>query len=334
MLLDISHTTTYSYRPAVDRAQHVAYLRPHHTAQQELLDHHLDITPAPERVQHNTDAFGNSRMQWEHSQAHALLRIHAQMRVRTSDAITPLPSAQAMLSGVQMQSALLDARSALLERRRHPLRGAQLFCEASPFVPSLKDDGPFSRELMAYAQTSLAHQRPLAEGIVELMERLHKDFLYRPQSTDVNTPLHQVWEQRSGVCQDFAHLFLTLLRLQGLAARYVSGYILSSAQEKDPQIARAQDTAMRGADASHAWLEVCLGSAPEAPDTLLWLALDPTNCRSGLHTPGPEFVKLACGRDYGDVAPVSGQIFSNRPRGQETQPVAQELGVQVTVQAV
>ncbi len=334
MLLDISHTTTYSYHPAIDRAQHVAYLRPKDSAQQQLVAHRLDIHPAPERIQNNTDAFGNTRMQWEHSQAHAHLRIDAHMRVLTTDHISPVPDDQSLPSCVQMSSALLEARSALLQRRPHPLHMEQLFCEASPFVPNLSDEAAFSRELKTYAQSSLGRHRPLPEALIELMERLHADFRYHPQSTDVHTPLQQVWNQRSGVCQDFAHLFLTLLRLHGLAARYVSGYILSSEQGSDQSTSNSNNAPMRGADASHAWTEVCLGSAPDDPQALWWLALDPTNCRAGLHTPGPEFVKLACGRDYGDVAPVSGQIFSNRVRGQETPPIVQELAVQVVVKAV
>jgi transglutaminase-like putative cysteine protease len=333
MLLDISHITTYSYRPAIDRAQHVAYLRPSSTDQQQVLEHHLDISPAPEQVQHNQDAFGNTRIQWEHSRTHDHLRIHAQMKVRTKDHVVAPRDGPAKPTCEQMRQDLIAAKSALLLRRQHPLRDAHLFCDPSPFVPDLNDDTSFKRTLLAYAQPSFENH-PLPSALEELMQRLHHDFRYHPQSTTVQTTLQQVWQQRAGVCQDFAHLFLTLLRLQGFAARYVSGYILSSAPEIGTSSVPFQDWSMRGADASHAWVEVCIGSDPDDPESLTWAALDPTNCRAGLQTPGPEFVRLATGRDYGDVAPVSGQIFSNRIRGQDALPIVQDLCVQVDVRAV
>ena len=97
-------------------------------------------------------------------------------------------------------------------------------------------------------------------------------------------------EARRGVCQDFAHLAIGCLRAQGLAARYVSGYLRTIAPPDAPRLV--------GADASHAWLSLWCGD--EA-----WLDLDPTNPRA-LQS---DHVTLAWGRDYGDVSPVRGALF-------------------------
>jgi len=109
-------------------------------------------------------------------------------------------------------------------------------------------------------------------------------------------------QQRQGVCQDFAHILLGCLRTQGLAARYVSGYLLTEPPEGQPRLI--------GSDASHAWVSVYV---PEVQDDTLcthgqWFDLDPTNNRWGLNSPGVDYVTLALGRDFGDVSPVRGVI--------------------------
>ncbi|MFM8323811.1 MAG: transglutaminase-like domain-containing protein, partial [Pirellulaceae bacterium] len=112
-------------------------------------------------------------------------------------------------------------------------------------------------------------------------------FEYRPQSTDIDTPLIEVLQQRRGVCQDFAHVAIGCARIVGLAARYVSGYL----KTYPPKEARA----LIGADASHAWLSIHAGP-------LGWIDLDPTN-RTLV---GHEHVTLAWGRDFRDVTPING----------------------------
>jgi len=107
--------------------------------------------------------------------------------------------------------------------------------------------------------------------------------------------LAQVLLQKRGVCQDFAHLMAGVLRLHGLPARYVSGYLLTHAPEGG--------AAMQGADASHAWVQVwCPGTPGVGPDG--WLDLDPTNNV----VPGTGHIRVAVGRDFGDVTPLRGVI--------------------------
>jgi transglutaminase-like putative cysteine protease len=123
------------------------------------------------------------------------------------------------------------------------------------------------------------------------MTRIFHDFTFRPGFTTVSTPLTEVLRHRSGVCQDFAHLAIGCLRSLGLAARYVSGYI-----ETLPPPGQER---LQGADVSHAWFSVF------APG-LGWFDFDPTNNL----VPGAQHIITAWGRDFSDVTPLKGIIFS------------------------
>jgi transglutaminase-like putative cysteine protease len=148
-------------------------------------------------------------------------------------------------------------------------------------------------EFAAYAAESFPAGRPLTEALLNFTERIYKDFRFDSKATNVRTSPQQVLRQKSGVCQDFAHLQVACLRSLGLAARYVSGYLRTY-----PPPGRAR---LVGADASHAWVSVyCPGSG--------WLDVDPTNNV----IPSQGHVTLAWGRDYGDVSPVRGVILGGR----------------------
>jgi transglutaminase-like putative cysteine protease len=129
------------------------------------------------------------------------------------------------------------------------------------------------------------------------MARIHAEFSYRSASTEIDTPLAEVLATREGVCQDFAHLMIGALRSMGLAARYISGYLMTDSPELG-----ADSAPMLGADASHAWVSVWCPMADGAPAQ--WLKLDPTNNV----LPGIGHVRLAIGRDYSDVTPLRGVI--------------------------
>jgi transglutaminase-like putative cysteine protease len=124
----------------------------------------------------------------------------------------------------------------------------------------------------------------------ELTCRINREFAYDRDATTVATPVADVLRDRRGVCQDFAHLEIACLRALGLAARYVSGYILTTPPPGKPRLV--------GADASHAWLAVWLGEAG-------WVDVDPTNDQ----LPSDQHVTLAWGRDYGDVSPLHGVVL-------------------------
>jgi transglutaminase-like putative cysteine protease len=150
----------------------------------------------------------------------------------------------------------------------------------------------------------------VAEAALALMQRLHRDFAFETRSTDVDTPLAQAFLQRRGVCQDFAHLMIGALRMLGLPARYVSGYLVTQAPDGTAPLV--------GADASHAWVQVWCPGTPGVPAlgaSAGWLDLDPTNNL----VPAASHVRLATGRDFGDVTPLRGVI---RGGGQHTLDVA------------
>ncbi len=136
-----------------------------------------------------------------------------------------------------------------------------------------------------------------------LMGEMYARFAYSPRSTRVDSPIDEALETRKGVCQDFAHIFLSLVRPLGIPARYVSGYLF--------QPAGSQNRSTDGA--THAWVEVLL------PD-LGWVGLDPTNNLIA----NDRHIRVAIGRDYADVPPTRG-VF----KGVST--VRSELSVSVTV---
>ena len=138
-----------------------------------------------------------------------------------------------------------------------------------------------------YAALSLVPGRPVLEAILDLTNRVHTDFEYDNRATTVNTAVADVFRLRRGVCQDFAHLQISLLRSLGIPARYVSGYLRTVPPEGQPRLV--------GTDATHAWLSVYCGDDQ-------WLDVDPTNDRFC----STDHITLAIGRDYSDVPPLTG----------------------------
>jgi transglutaminase-like putative cysteine protease len=185
----------------------------------------------------------------------------------------------------------------LLARDRGPAAvEACQFVFDSPYVHA-------SPELTAYAAVSFDPGRPLLQAVLDLTGRIHTEFRYDPRATTLATPLQEVFANRRGVCQDFAHLQIACLRSQGLAARYISGYLCTMAPPGRERLV--------GADASHAWLSVyCPGHG--------WIDIDPTNNV----IPSDKHVLLAWGRDYDDVSPIKGVILGG---GQHTVKVAVDV---------
>lgn len=148
-----------------------------------------------------------------------------------------------------------------------------------------------SDALAAYGAESFRPGRPVVEAVEELTSRIYHDFAFRPGATRVTTTAEEVLANREGVCQDFAHLAIGCLRSLGLSARYVSGYL-----ETIPPPGKAR---IQGADVSHAWAS--LGVAGHG-----WVDFDPTNNQ----LVNDRYVVTAWGRDYADVPPLMGIIFT------------------------
>ena len=311
--LDILHDTGYGYASAVSLAHHLAHLQPLHDAHQQLLHFQLDIEPPPAQRRDSVDATGNAQCHFSLARPHTLLHVRAVSRVRVTPRFEALDA--------DRSPAWDDVARSLQYVARAPLQPAVEYALPSPYVPRLP-------ALRQYAAPLFPPRRPLAQAALALMHRLHADFRYDSRSTDIDTPLAQAFAQRRGVCQDFAHLMAGALRMLGLPARYVSGYLLTNAAEGAAPLV--------GADASHAWVQVWCPGTPGVPDSgpgAGWLDLDPTNDL----VPTSSHVRLAVGRDFGDVTPLRGVI---RGGGRHTlrvavttAEVAAELVARITVGA-
>jgi len=283
-LLEVEHVTRYRYAAPVDLAQHLAYLRPRDDALQQVQEFELRIDPVPMHQRSDPDLLGNHRSCFTVTVPHRELQVRTASRVRVRAA-------------PEFDPARTLAWEATRERLRYvagsPHEPASEFVFASPFVPLPTT----MAALQTLARPSFAAGRPVAEAAIDLMARIHADFRYCSASTGIDTPLAEVLVTRKGVCQDFAHLMIGALRALGLAARYVSGYLLTA-----PPATGARDAPMLGADASHAWVAVWCPMADASASH--WLELDPTN---GVR-PSTGHVRLAIGRDFGDVTPLRGVI--------------------------
>jgi transglutaminase-like putative cysteine protease len=280
-MLEVEHVTQYRYADTVDLAHHLAYLRPLENDVQSVQAFELGIDPTPQYERSDVDWAGNWRNSFTVTVPHRELRVRSASRVRVAPA--EAFDAQDSLAWETVRQRLRYAAGAAFEP-------ASQFVFASPYVPAL----PALRE---FALPSFGPGRPLAQAAIELMARIHSGFAYRSAATTIDTPLAQVLARRAGVCQDFAHLMIGALRSLGLSARYISGYLLTATHETG-----AQTAPMLGADASHAWVGVWCPRTNEAPAR--WLELDPTNNL----LPSNDHVRLAIGRDFGDVTPLRGVI--------------------------
>ena len=284
--LEVRHETIYRYASAVSLAQHQAHLAPLADAFQQVVSHAIEIDPAPAFRRDSRDAFGNAQTHFGLAQPHRALRVEATSRVRVSARFDAL-DAEAGPPWEAVAARLRYVAGA-------PFEAAVEFVPPSPYVPRLP-------ELLAWARPSFTPGRAVAAAALDLMHRLHAGFRYDSASTQVDTPLADVLAARHGVCQDFAHALIGGLRSLGLPARYVSGYLLTQPPGGGAPLV--------GADASHAWVQVWCPGTRGVPDdesgaSAGWLDLDPTNDL----VPAAGHVRLAIGRDYGDVAPLRGVI--------------------------
>ncbi len=274
MMFDVSHKTLYRYSSPVIQSQHLIHMSPRSVARQTVRHHSLIVEPAPVMRHDGFDAFGNPVVILDLEVAHRELVLHARSSVETQ--APPGIDIAATSPWDNLDEAPLTPRA------RIDLDVVQYRCASRLTTASVG--------IAAYAEVSFAPGRPVLEATFDLTRRIYDDFTFDPTATDVSTPINQVFRQRRGVCQDFAHLALACLRGLRVPARYVSGYILTRPPPGQPRL--------EGADASHAWISVW------SPETG-WVDFDPTN---GLVV-GEEHITIAHGRDYDDVSPISGVLL-------------------------
>jgi len=292
----VHHETRYAYTAPVSQSWQLARLTPRMLPWQRLLSHSVQIDPPANERRDELDSFGNMVTHFGLHGAHRMLRVRMECVVEVSARPSvALPSSQgqsqsqSMGTMTQSQAAAPVSLSWEAVRdaiRREPQQDDLVpasMCEPTPLVP-------LSEGARQYASKSFGRGRGWLESVSELMNRIHADFEFEPGATTVSTSVDEVLYQRSGVCQDFAHLMLACLRGMGLPARYVSGYLLTDPPPGMPRL--------MGADASHAWV------AAYSPQHG-WVEFDPTNDQLA----DARYITLTWGADFADVVPLRGVIF-------------------------
>jgi transglutaminase-like putative cysteine protease len=274
----ITHRTVYSYSDVVTSSYGRGFLTPRDAAGQRCLGFELDIDPEPGDRSTSLDAFGNISSYFHVTERHRALTI-------TSTSVVQVDPPPAGLYTVGSAVAPWEIS------RPVGLDGAL----ASEFTLDLQPP-EITDAVREYAAPSFAPGRPLIEVLADLNSRIFDDFTYRSGSTTVSTQVAEVLEAREGVCQDFARLAIACLRANGLAASYVSGYLAT-----DPPPGKER---LIGIDATHAWAAVW---TPSQSPQYQWLGLDPTNDQMI----DERYIVVGWGRDYADVPPLRGIIYTD-----------------------
>ncbi|MGO4616659.1 transglutaminase N-terminal domain-containing protein [Nocardia sp. 2YAB30] len=275
----VKHRTGYSYSDEVTSSYGRTYLTPRDFPGQRLLTHDIHIDPAPSDRSIGADVYGNTTSYFHVTAEHrnlviigeSLVEVDAPDRDPTGPAVEPW------------------------EKTRPTSANGPLAVE---FTLDLHPP-EITQEIVAYAAESLTPGRPLLAAVAELNTRIFTDFTYRSGSTTVSTRVADVLTARSGVCQDFARIGVACLRSHGLAARYVSGYLAT-----DPPPGKER---MIGADATHAWSSVWVPGDDAHDRAGRWIDFDPTNDQFG----DERYITVAWGRDYADVPPLRGVIYTH-----------------------
>lgn len=257
----VKHTTKYNYPSPVSDSANQIILSPQSSASQEIISHAIKINPDT-TVDSFFDYFGNKVGVFTILQPHTDLTITVEAEVETKPLLMPsnfwpAPTQWDNLEDIKNRVGFLD------------------FIKPAVFksLPELKGivDGLVSKDNTIMEATQL------------LSAYVYENIVYQKGVTDVETDIDKIWELKAGVCQDFAHLLIEMLRIAGIPARYISGYICPMGNE------------LRGVGATHAWVEAYI------PD-YGWLGVDPTNnC-----IVNDRHIKIAFGRDFNDCTPVKG----------------------------
>jgi transglutaminase-like putative cysteine protease len=269
MKWEIIHRTSYTYASPVRDSFNEVRLQPFSNETQTVEHFLLKVLPAA-RLRHHHDFFSNVVHHFEIPEPHGMLMVESNLRVT----VRPRPP----LAAMETPWPLARIGEAARETRVFDFLQESRFVELSPEVWRLALD--LTDGVTDTWQAALA-----------LMNFVHGQLRYEPNSTTVHTHARDVLRERRGVCQDFAHVMISLCRTLKIPALYVSGYLATEA-----------------ASATHAWVEVLIPGVG-------WRALDPTHNRQTDET----YVKIAVGRDYADVPPLAGNYKGTTERQMQVQ---------------
>ncbi len=277
MKYKLVHKTEYDYPELVTGYQSLLCLVPRSLPNQHCEDFKLEIEPAPSDISERNDFYGNTTHYFSLNRPHRKLTV-------TATSIVSRGSSTIGSAVPISQITCADARQ-LIKQDRALRIGLLEFMLISPMVK-------WDQEIFDFAKDCFPENGSLYECVTQLSQKIFSVFDFVPHFTTVNTPIKEVLYTKKGVCQDFSHLAIACIRSMGFPARYVSGYL-----ETVPPIGVLK---LQGSDASHAWISVFI------PDQG-WCDFDPTNNL----VPGERHIVTAWGRDYSDVPPMKGIIFSS-----------------------
>ena len=257
----IKHITRYRYAsPVIDCANQIM-LYPIQDAQQVLKKHEIHISHNPD-LEEFVDYFGNKVGVFSVIMPISELVIESDVEIEVAPTVLP-----------DTNNSVEDQWEKLAELR-----------DQFPYMDFMMlENFDFENEVTKVIGTLVDHSLAPFETAQVLSKYVYENFEYRKGVTTVETSPDEIWKLKAGVCQDFAHILLVMLRRVGIPSRYVSGYICPKDQE------------LRGEGATHAWVEVCVPFYG-------WMGLDPTNnCIAN-----DRHVRLAIGRHFTDCTPVKG----------------------------
>jgi transglutaminase-like putative cysteine protease len=275
MKYKLIHKTQYRYFEKVNNYHSLVCLQPQTMVGQICKSFSLEISPKPADITQRKDFFGNTVHYFSIHIPHQELQVLATSEIESFP--KKIPFYRDSISVEQAREIIWNTRALKIELLQYIL--------PSPFIN-------WDDEITLFAKSCFPENRPLYEGVANLCHKIFSEFKFVSNYTSIYTPIKTVLRERKGVCQDFSHLAIACLRSLGLPARYVSGYI-----ETLPPPGKAK---LQGTDASHAWISVYI---PQ----LGWCEFDPTNDM----VPQERHIITAYGRDYSDVAPLKGVIFSS-----------------------
>jgi transglutaminase-like putative cysteine protease len=270
MLFRVTHTTDYRYGEPVAEAYLELRLTPLSREGQTIQEHRLTIEPAS-RTSSYRDYFGNQVAFLSLPYRHSRLTIRSEALVKTE--FKALPDDSLELTTQEARQILTGSLPLVFD-----------YLQPTDMVK-------IGREAVQWAKRYLAGQIVLRKGLENLNRAIYENFQYRKGATNFSTDVSTIWRDRIGVCQDFAHIMLSVLRTAGLPARYVCGYIETAPPRGD----NGEGKRLVGSVATHAWVEVLLPGQR-------WVALDPTNNRWC----GEQHIAVSFGRDASEAAPIRG----------------------------
>ncbi|MBN9023388.1 MAG: transglutaminase family protein [Rhizobiales bacterium] len=276
MLYEVRLTATHTYARAAVGGRHLLRLMPAEIpGLQRMIAGSLEITPRPRERYDRADFFGNRTTGLLFAEAHNEVAFTVRARVERSSLsdLLDISPALADLSGEVMAS-----RSLAPDSPHH-------FLGVSPRVWRDAAIGDYARAVTSDSRSTLG-------AVAALNRALHDDMTYDPDATTVGTTPTEAFAARHGVCQDFTHIMIAGLRDLGVPARYVSGFLRTEPPKGKPRL--------EGADAMHAWVSAWCGTRTG------WVEFDPTNAVEA----SSDHIVVARGRDYSDVAPVKGVLWT------------------------